>query len=133
MKEIILTLPYPPSVNHYKKLGRLGTTRSGKIYQPRVNTDATNRFYYEAWVICRQTMASEGLSQPLGEEIALGVSIDLHPPDKRKRDIDNGIKIILDSLERGGLIKNDNQIARLLVRRRNIIDQGQIIVTVTGI
>ncbi len=133
MKEIVLTLPYPPSVNHYKKVGRLHRTKTGKIFQGRVNTDETNRFYYEVWVTIRQWNATQCLQLPLGEEIDFMVTIELHPPDKRMRDIDNGIKIILDSLQRGGLIKNDHQISRLFVSRSHIIEQGQIIVTVSPI
>lgn len=41
-------------------------------------------------------------------------SIVLNPPDKRKIDVDNRVKVLLDLAERSGLIENDN-LCRLLV------------------
>lgn len=47
----------------------------------------------------------------------LMVSVILYPPDKRRRDIDNPIKILLDSLQRACVFEDDSQIDRLLVER----------------
>jgi crossover junction endodeoxyribonuclease RusA len=126
MNQIEITLPYPPSVNHYKTIGKIVRTKKGKIYQQRINSEDTKRFYYEVWCKIRSKNAIGAFSAT----ISLEVTIDLHPPDKRRRDIDNGIKIILDSLQRGGLISDDNQICRLLVTRMSIIKHGQIIVRI---
>jgi len=128
MKEIVLTLPYPPSVNHYKKVGRLARTKTGKIYQPRVNTETTKRFYAEVWVMIKQWMAAEGLKEPLGEEIYM--EIDLFPPDARKRDIDNPCKPLIDSIQKAGLFIDDNQISTLLIARKSIIKHGKVIVRI---
>jgi len=130
MQEIILTLPYPPSINHSKKVGRLRTTKAGKLYQQKFNSPETMRFYYEVWVKIRSLNASERLRFVHDATISLEVAIDIYPPDDRRRDIDNGIKIILDSLQRGGLIANDYQIARLVVQRMSKIEHGQIILRV---
>lgn len=121
---IEITLPYPPTVNHFKRTGRILTTKSGKQYQPRVNTDATKRFYYEVWMLVRQS-GLEGLG-----EATISLELDIYPPDKRKRDIDNVIKPTVDSLMRSGLFDDDSQIARLLVTRKVMISQGQIIVRI---
>lgn len=121
---ITLTLPYPPSVNHYKRAGRLTTTKSGKVFQPRINTDATKRFYYEVWMKVRVS----GFKS-LGGAI-LSLEMDVYPPDKRKRDIDNVIKPAIDSLMNSGLFDDDYQIARLIVTRCSIIEHGQIIVRI---
>lgn len=123
---IELELPWPPSVNHYKNIGRLVTTRSGKKYQQRVNSPETKRFYYEVWARILSLGHVKRTEMPLQGEIYMGLY--LHPPDKRKRDIDGPIKVLLDSLQRGGLIKDDYQISRLLIERMDIIDQGKVIV-----
>ena len=124
MKEITLTLPYPPTVNSYKRAGRLTTTKTGKLYQPRVNTDATKRFYYEVWMLVRQK-GFEGFGGAV-----LSLEIDIYPPDKRRRDIDNIIKPACDSLMNSGLFDDDSQIARLIVQRQHIISSGELVVRI---
>ena len=52
----------------------------------------------------------------------ISAEVYLYPPDKRKRDIDNPIKVLLDSLVKGGLLQDDSKIARLLIERCEIID-----------
>ncbi len=128
MKEIELTLPYPPNINHYKRRGRTIITKTGKTYQQSINTDVTNRFFYEVWVIIRAWMVKNRMETAIGE--AIYVEAHVFPPDKRKRDLDGILKVLLDSLQRGGLIVDDNQIARLFVERKNIIPKGQIILRI---
>jgi len=50
----------------------------------------------------------------------VSLTFDLYPPDGRKRDIDNVLKPVLDALEARKVFKNDNQVARLTVTRREI-------------
>ena len=128
---IELTLPYPPSVNHYKRIGRLTRTKTGKLYQPRVNTDATKVFYYTSMLKIRSAMVQNRMKTAIPATISLEVCIDLYPPDKRRHDIDNRCKLILDCLQYGGLIENDYQISRLVVQRMSIIEHGQIIVRIS--
>ena len=115
----------PPSINHYKRAGRLARTKTGKIYQPRVNTDATKRFYYEVWMHVRQL----GI-ESLGVAV-LSLELDVHPSSNRRMDIDNRIKIVLDALQRANVYDDDTKIHRLLVQRKCIIPQGQIIVRIS--
>lgn len=121
---IEIELPWPPSVNHYKTVGALIRTKSGKLYQKRVNSLETKRFYYEVWFKIRKECPNVFFS----ETISLELVLTLHPPDKRRRDIDNGLKVIFDSFVRGGLVADDSQIARLLVERKDIIRGGKVIV-----
>jgi len=125
MNEIVLTIPYPPTVNHYKRIGRTITTKRGKIVQTRVNTDATKRFYYEVWALSRGKV-----KESLGEAL-IKLKLDIYPPDKRKRDIDNIIKPTIDSLMNSGLFNDDSQICLLVVTRCPIIESGQVIVTIS--
>ena len=126
---IELILPWPPTVNHYKKVGALITTKKGKLYQKRVNTNETKLFYYQVWLNIKAWIAKNRMKTPLDSMISM--ELYLYPPDKRKRDIDNVVKPMLDSLVKGGLIQDDSQINRLLIVRCDIVKQGQILVVLT--
>lgn len=123
---IELILPYPPSLNHYKNIGRLTQTKTGKLYQQKINSPQTKRYMFEVWLMVQQKKAKEGLKSFDSEEISLEVYV--HSPDKRKRDLDNILKVTIDSLENAGLFNDDSQICRLIVERREIIKNGQLIV-----
>lgn len=127
-----LELPYPPSVNSYKRVGRTVMTKKGKIYQQRVNTAKTNLFYYEVWVIIKNLKAIKRISMPIDSTIDLCLSVDAYFPDKRVRDLDNILKALLDSLVKGGLIKDDSQIKKLLITRCGIErPKGKIIIRIS--
>jgi len=115
MIELEIELPYPPSVNNYKRVGRTVMTKTGKSYQQRVNTN-------------KNLKAIKRIPMPIEDEISLEVY--LHPPDKRKRDIDNPCKPLIDSLVKGGLLKDDVQISRLTIERCAIIDGGKVILRI---
>lgn len=91
-------LPYPPSVNHYWH-------RSGnRTYI----SEAGQRFLEQVRLV-----ALERKVQPISDPVTLEAV--LHPPDARKRDTDNTLKAVLDSLQKSGVLKDDN-----LVRRVNV-------------
>jgi Holliday junction resolvase RusA-like endonuclease len=56
------------------------------------------------------------------------VALTLHmfPPDLRRRDIDNPLKVLIDALTQSGLWKDDYQIRALSVRRFDKQDQGRV-------
>lgn len=124
---IELILPYPPSVNRYKNIGRIVTSKKGKIYQKRHNSPETVAFYYQVYMLSRAN-ASKFFTDGT---MRLQVTLTVRPPDNRRSDIDNRIKITLDSLERSGIIVNDYQIARLIVQRESIIEGGQLLVQIS--
>ena len=113
---IQLELPYPPSVNHY--WGVSGKQRfigkKGKEFRAKV-MDAVN----EAGI-----QALEG---------RLAVHVALYPPDKRKRDIDNVLKSLLDACEHAGCYENDSQIDELLIIRRDVIKDGACTIVILTI
>lgn len=106
---IELTLPYPPSVNHYK------------IGRTHFNSEKTKRYFYEVWMKCRQ----EGFCSLQDSTISL--TLWVYPPDNRKRDLDNICKVLIDSLVKAGCFNDDSQVSRLLVERMYTIKHGQII------
>lgn len=63
----------------------------------------------------------------------LDVKITLHPPDRRRRDIDNTIKAMLDAMQSAGVYLDDAQIDRLLVERSTVEPGGVAIVNIKEI
>lgn len=125
---IELTLPWPPSVNHYKKVGAIVRTKSGKLFQQRLNSDNTKMFYYKVWSIVKPLMPPEGFRFRHSETIALDLEVCLHPPRNNRYDIDNRLKVLLDSLMHAKVIADDSQIHRLLVEKMDTIAGGQVVI-----
>ncbi len=63
----------------------------------------------------------------------IAVDILVFPPDRRRRDIDNLQKALLDSLQHAGVFADDNQIQRLSIERREIVPNGSVIVRIQAI
>jgi crossover junction endodeoxyribonuclease RusA len=112
---INLTLPYPPSVNHYWGV-------SGK-----------QRFIGKKGKEFRQAVAEACLDLEVKTmEGNVSVFVALWPPDKRTRDIDNTIKPLLDAMEHAGVYENDCQINQLHVVRKDPIKGGACAVVITA-
>jgi crossover junction endodeoxyribonuclease RusA len=54
----------------------------------------------------------------------------LHFKDRRKSDIDNRIKSLLDALVQAGLFNDDSQVDELHVYRGEIIRQGKALIRI---
>ncbi len=63
----------------------------------------------------------------------LAICIDVYPPDKRARDLDNLLKITLDSLESAKFFENDSQIDKIIMERKEREKGGKITVTIKEI
>jgi crossover junction endodeoxyribonuclease RusA len=108
-----VTLPYPPSVNHYwRHVGlRVLISRQGRAFRDRV----------------RSILAAAGVRPMSGP---LAIHIVFHPPDNRRRDIDNVQKALLDALEHGGAYFDDSQIVRLAAEKRAAQPNGSTIIRI---
>ncbi len=109
-----LTLPYPPSVNHY-----------WRKWRNRMVISPEGREYRRA--ICGLLAPGGGngvRKPPSGGRIAL--AMDAFPPDRRRRDMDNIQKPVLDALEHAGVYVNDSQIDLLITRRRETVTGGRL-------
>jgi len=113
MDNLSLTLPYPPSVNTYWGF---------KGHQRFLTTKARQ---FKGAVAHEVSLTSTrfGASR-------LEVSVDLHAPDKRVRDIDNVLKPLLDALVQSGLFDDDSQVDMLTITRKPPIKGGRCIVVI---
>ena len=111
-----LELPWPPSMNHYWRnvSGRTLISKEGRLYRERIQAQAI----------------AEGWSLWLGRSERLAVRINAIPPDKRRRDLDNMLKPMLDALTHAGLWDDDSQIDDLHICRHPPRAGGLMIVEV---
>lgn len=133
MREIRLELPWPPSVNHYKKVGAIVKTKTGKLYQQRLNTDETKTFYFQVYMKAKPIPCVEGTKFRLRDDIDIELVVRLHPPHNKRYDIDNRLKVLLDSLVHANIISDDSQITRLFVEKLDMIPEGKAIITLREI
>lgn len=108
-----IVLPYPPSINHYwRRVGpRTLISREGRRFRQRVMA----------------ILAARGV-EPLAGPLA--VEVEIHPPDHRRRDIDNVQKALLDALQHGGAYLDDSQVVRLAIVKREPVDGGKTLVRI---
>ncbi len=116
MEALRLTLPWPPSVNHYwRRVGnRTLISKEGRRFRKRVLA----------------TLSTQHIEPMTG---SLAVRVVAHPPDRRRRDLDNIAKSLLDALEHGGVYEDDNQIDRLSIERASVVKGGAVIVEINAI
>ena len=112
----IITLPYPPSVNHY-----WGTVDD--YWHVR---EAGKQYRRDVWVLWHSVPR---VPPPITGR--LDVHVQVFPPDRKRRDLDNLGKALLDALQLAGAYLDDAQIDRLCFRRRDIARPGYVIVTLT--
>ena len=115
---MVMTLPYPPSVNHYwRRVGpRTLISREGRTFRQNV---------------CALLGRGGQRRPPNGGRIA--VALDAFPPDHRRRDLDNIQKPVLDALEHAGVYVDDSQIDLLITRRQEAVLGGKLMVTVLNL
>ncbi|MBI1374084.1 MAG: RusA family crossover junction endodeoxyribonuclease [Phycisphaera sp.] len=107
-----LELPYPPSINHYWRMwrGRMVISREGRAFRTSV---------------CALLAGGGGPRKPpSGGRVAL--CMDAFPPDRRRRDLDNIQKPVLDALEHAGVYDDDGLIDLLITRRQEPLPSGRV-------
>ena len=104
-----LTLPWPPSVNHYyRRVGaRTLISREGRRYRKAV-----------------AALLNGGGPRKPPADGRIALAMDAFPPDRRRRDLDNLLKSVQDALEHGGVYADDSQIDLLIVARGAPVRNG---------
>jgi crossover junction endodeoxyribonuclease RusA len=99
------SLPYPPSMNTYWRnfRGRTVISKNGREFR-----EAVIQFVIDNNI-------------PKFGDKKLKLTLILRPRDKRKIDIDNRIKAVLDALEHAGVFDDDFQVDHIeMIRGENI-------------
>ena len=112
MKKIRINLPWPPSVNGMYRMGK-----RGGIYKTKKAADYST--------LVRWKLRHKGFET--FDEARLHINILALPPDKRKRDLDNILKSLLDSLQ-GILFRDDSQIDKITITRGPVESKGKLFV-----
>lgn len=102
-----LLLPYPPTVNTYWRNvnGRTILSKRGREYRKEV-----------AAVLPRV--------QPITDRLAVRILAVM--PDRRRRDLDNLTKAVLDSMQHAGVYEDDSQIDSLTIERGPVEKPGRL-------
>jgi len=108
-----LELSYPPSINHYFSYyqGRPVLSKDARSYRHHV----------------RRIAIAKGIKPLMGP---LHIHIDIFPPDKRRRDIDNCFKSVLDALQHAGVFWDDSQIIVLHAVKYPAAKDGCVVVKI---
>ena len=110
---IEVTLPFPPSANHIWRWfrGRVVVSTEGK------------RFREEVYWLLRAAQV-----KPLDGAIVFHVEV--HPPDRRRYDLDNRLKTLIDACQHGGCYDDDNQIVHITAEKREPVPGGKAVVRI---
>lgn len=123
MIALVMSLPWPPTVNTYWR-----SIMSGPL-AGRVLISERGREY-------RKHVAEQVLMLSIPRGVLTGkLAVDIHamPPDRRARDLDNLLKGLLDSLVHAGVLADDSDIDDLRIRRFGIRPGGEIQMRITEI
>ena len=109
---IELMLAFPPSLNsYYRHVGnKVLISKRGRIYRQSVVSIIT--------LMRLRRFANKRIQ----------VAILMQPPDNRRRDVDNYMKVIFDSITHSGLWNDDSQVDKLSIERGDVIQHGMMVV-----
>lgn len=105
-------LPYPPSVNNYWHTS--GKRRYISPAGKKFTEDVAKNVYEQGY-------------KRFGDK-SLGISVMIHPRSKRRFDLDNTLKAILDALMKAGCYDDDSQFEYIEIARGEARDGGAAVV-----
>ncbi len=117
-----VSLPWPPSVNRIwrsvkiRGSGRVLLSREGREYRRAVKI---------ALRACTRVLGAY-FSRPVSVQIAA------HPPDARRRDLDNVLKAVLDAITHAGVWDDDRRVDDLHIWRMPPVAGGRIDVVIAS-
>jgi len=99
---ILISVPFPPSINGYWR-----SVKGRQIISARGRS-----FRKEGLALLKIQLAAQ-LDKPL--EGSLTVTLNLYPPDRRRRDIDNYNKALFDLFTLARIWQDDCQVKNLTI------------------
>lgn len=120
-------LPWPPSVNRYWR----HVTLKGRGHCTLISADGRAYKRTVGYAVLEQCAARGTALKTLDGRLA--VSMELCPPDRRTRDIDNSCKGVLDALTAAKVWHDDGQVDALLLTRGPVVKGGCATVTIRRI
>jgi len=122
---VILELPFPPTANTYYRTVRMGKlcrvilSNRARVYKEEVAREvSTIQNNNETRFDCLPFLPSDRIS----------IDIKLYAPNRRKYDIDNRIKPLLDALAFAVVFPDDEAVDKIIVTRQEIVKGGKVIV-----
>ena len=111
-----LILPWPPSANRYWRFvkGMVLVSEEARRYRGTIK---------KLSLVWKRPQLKGRLQ----------ISIQAYPPDNRGRDLDNCLKIVLDSLEKAKLFVNDSQFDKIIIERAETRENGELHVNIEEI
>lgn len=112
MREIKFELPFPPTLNNYYKCNR----RSGGKRISNAGLDYRIKIH--------NAVREQGVDLGIADTIHL--TVVLHMPDNRRRDLDNYMKALLDACTESDVWEDDSLIDRLIILRGEVTELGRV-------
>ena len=118
MTHLEIMLPYPPTVNHYWRMAgrRMIVSDAGRAYRAKVLAMAL----------------FHRLRGAFGSKL-VSVHLEITMPDRKRRDLDNLPKALLDALTAAGIWEDDQQVDWLLIERKGVTKGGLVRCTIKEI
>ena len=115
MDELRIVLPWPPSINNYWRnyRGRTVISAKGRQWKKDALVELIAQGIPRNRISCR-----------------LAVWIDQYPPDRRRRDIDNPVKVAADLLVSAEVIADDSLIDALSIQRHEPQAPGKFVIRI---
>lgn len=115
-KTVSFWFTWPPSVNHI--------WRHGKNHKKTYKTEVAKKWQSD------NDLSDHATSSESFGKARICVALTMFPPDKRKRDIDNFTKCVIDQMQAFKVFDDDSQIDSLLIIRKQVVKGGKILAVV---
>ena len=120
-KQIKLNLPWPPSVNSLYRIN--GKGKRAVVFKAKKAVAYANTV---GWELKRRKIEGFGTSR-------VEIDIQAYPPDRRRRDLDNIQKALLDSLQQAGVYQDDCQVDKITIARGPAVPEGMVVIDIKEI